>query len=552
MRGLYFIKHSLAKTQAEGLYQVLQESLAPIGLQLYEAKDGTELSTSLMDACKKTYLSTIGIFDLSGPNPDAYLEIGISLGLNKPALIIAGQGMTSAIPSVLDRADTWFYMPPLKPDKGLQRAILRPLERCAQSETRDAETQENNDQVYCTFCDRLCEGWRKQTHGKGYLVLDGTRPQWNTLRDTVRNGLSSTGLTPIYLSQFKGRAMPLLCEMRLAALVSEFVLLDLSAPCNPEQYIVLGMAISMRRPWLLTTSQPENLPHLLRQASRLEYTSDQDLQQRLEQYVLKSLYPARFAATRGVTARLELPFWQQLEDWIARFKVHTSRAMEGALQLLLIEEGQLKQRCRMTPDMSITAGRDPECNLMIEAQGASRFHADFTFTGQELLIVDRQSTNGTFVNGNRITPDEEISLEIGDRVRIGPAEVVIWDEDELPDEIRQHLPESGRITPQTIFIDLAEGLVLANGKIPVARLSSSETNLLQFLHEKGSETTAASEIAEIVYGTGKVSRMIVASFIEGLRAKIEPKPSDPHFLVTVPGVGYRLRTRGGQLVLRSR
>jgi hypothetical protein len=551
MRGLYFIEHCLAKTQAEGLYQTLQQSLAPIGLQLYEAKGATNPSTSLMDACQKSYLSTIGIFDLSVSSPDTYLEIGISLGLNKPALIIAGQGMSSAIPSVLDRASIWFYTPPLKPSQDLQRAVLRPLDRWSQAEKGDAEPRHDDGRVYCVFCDRLCKGWRKQTHGKGFLLLDGTHPQWDALRGIIQSGLSPIGLTPIYLSQLKGRVMPLLCEMRLAVLASEFILLDLSALCNPEQYIALGMAISMRRPWLLATSQPESLPCLLEHASRLEYTTDQNLQRHLENYVLKSLYPAKFANTQGATAQLELPFWLQLEDWIARFKVRTSRAMEGALQLLLIEEGQLKQRSRMTPNMTITAGRDPECDLAIESQGASRFHADFFFTGQELFVVDRQSTNGTFVSGSRIPSDEETPLEIGDRVRIGTAEVVIWDEDELPQEVKQFLPESGRFAPQTLFVNLADGLVLANGKIPVARLSSSETSLLEYMHRKGRNTTTTSEVAEVVYGTGKVSRMIVASFIDGLRAKIEPSPSNPRFVVAVPGTGYRLRTRGGQLVLRD-
>jgi pSer/pThr/pTyr-binding forkhead associated (FHA) protein len=550
MRGLYFIEQSLAKAQAEGLYQAFQKSLAPIGLQLYEAKAGIDTSTSLMEACQKIYLSTLGIFDLSVPNLDTYLEVGISLGLNKPALIIAGQGMTSAIPSILERANTWFYTPPLEPNKDLQRAVLRPLDKWAHVENRSTETQKDGSQVYCAFCGRWCKGWRRQTHGKGFLLLDGTHPQWSVLRNSIQSGVSPTGLTPIYLSQLKGRVMPLLCEMRLAVLASEFILLDASGPCNPEQYIALGIAISMRRPWLLATSRPENLPSLLRQASRLEYASKQDLQQSLGQYILKSLYPARFAATHGATAKLELPFWLQLEDWIARFQVRTSKAMEGVLQLLLIEEGQLKQRCRMTPDMTITGGRDPECDLVIESQSASRFHADFIFSGQKLFVVDRQSTNGTFVNGNRVPANEQISLEIGDRIRIGPAEVVIWNEDELPEEVKQYLPESGRITPQAIFVNLIDGLVLANGKVPVARLSSSEINLLKFMREKGDDTTTSNEIAEIVYGTGKVSRMIVASFIDGLRAKIEPSPSNPRFLVAVPGVGYRLRTRGGQLVLR--
>jgi pSer/pThr/pTyr-binding forkhead associated (FHA) protein len=547
MRGLYFIEHGLAKAQADNLCQALQESLAPTGLQSYEANANSGPSPSLMADCQRIYLSTIGIYDLSAAKPGSYLQIGISVGLNKPALIIAGQGMTSAIPSILDRSNTWLYTPPLRSNRELRRAVLRSLDNNNASEKKEDEAH-----IYCNFCQRLCKGWRKLSGGKGYLLLDGTAPQWKDLRNKIQNALEPTGLMPICLSQIKGQVMPLLCETRLAVLASEFTLLDLSTPCDPHQLIALGMAISMRRPWLLITSQPEALPPILQQVSRLEYANDHDLHQRLAEYVLQSRYPTKFAETQGATAHLELPFWLQLEDWIARFKVQTSRAMEGALQLLLIEEGQLKQRCRMTPNMAITAGRDPECDLVIETQGASRFHADFLFTGQELFVVDRQSTNGTFVSGHRVPPDEQASLEIGDRVRIGPAEVIIWNEDELPEEFKQFLPEAGRITPQTIFINLADGLVLVNGKIPVACLSSSEISLLEFMHQKGRKITTTSEIAEILYGTGKVSRMIVASFIDGLRAKIEPSPSNPRFLVAVPGTGYQLRTRGGQLVLRPR
>lgn len=547
MRGLYFIEHGLAKAQADDLCQALQESLAPTGLQSYEANANANPPGSLMDACQRTYLSSVGLFDISAPKPGSYLQIGISVGLNKPALIIAGQGMISAIPSVLDRANTWLYTPPLRSNRELQRAVLRSLDN-----NNAPEKNEDRPHTYCCFCQRLCKGWRKPARGKGFLLLDGAQPQWKTLRNLIQDALSPTGLRQVCLSQLTGQVMPLLCEIRLAVLASEFTLLDLSVSCNPVQYIALGMAISMRRPWLLATLHPETLPPILQQVSHLKYANGQDLHQHLAQYVLKSRYPTKFAETQGATAQLDLPFWLQLEDWIARFKVQTSRAMEGALQLLLIEEGQLKQRCRMTPNMAITAGRDPECDLAIETQGASRFHADFLFTGQELYVVDRQSTNGTFVSGNRVPPDEQVSLEIGDRVRIGPAEVIIWDEDELPEEFKQFLPETGKITPQTIFVNLADGLVLVNGKIPVACLSPSEIDLLEFMYQKERGTTTTSEVAEIVYGTGKVSRMIVASFIDGLRTKIEPRPSDPRFLVAVPGTGYRLRTRGGQLVLRPR
>ncbi len=549
MRGLYFIEHNLAKTQAEALYQAIGEALLPIGLQPYDSQANAGQPASLMEICQRAYLSSLGVFDLSVASPDLYLEIGISIGLNRPTLIIAGQGMASAISPALERANTWLYTPPLRPERDLLRTANRALDRAAQPGAGPSQSKD-----YCVLCGQLCPGWRKRTQSRGFLLLDATRARWKTLREAIRAGLKLTDLTPIYLTQFKARTMPLLCETRLGVIAAEFTMLDVSDTSTPEQYIALGLAIGACRPWLLVTSQPASLPSPLRQARYLQYSDEQDLQQRLGPFLVSLIYSNRSAAKLGATTRLELPFWLRLQDWISHFKSGVSRTMEGALQLLLIEEGQLKQRCRLTQSATITAGRDSECDLVIESQSATRFHAEFVFSGQELFVVDRESTNGTFVSGNRIPAGEQVSLKIGDRVRIGPAEVVVWDDKELSDEIKQYLPTSEQTIPPaaTIVISLADGLVLADGKVPVARLSASEADVVETMHKKGSDTTATSEIAELVYGTDKISRMIVASFIDGLRAKIESSPSNPRFLTSVPGKGYRLHTRGGQLVIRSR
>jgi hypothetical protein len=552
MRGLYFIEHNLARAQAEALCQAIGETLLPIGLQPYESQVDAGQPASLMEACQRAYLSTLGIFDLSMASPDLYLGIGISIGLNKPTLIIAGQGMASAIPPALERANIWLYTPPLKPERDLQRAASRALEQTSQPRTGTSQISQSKD--YCVFCGQLCPGWRKRTQSRGFLLLDAPRARWETLRAAIHTGLKLTDLAPIYLTQFKARTMPLLCETRLGVIASEFTMLDVSDTSTPEQYIALGLAIGVCRPWLLVTAQPTSLPPLLHQASYMQYSDEQDLQQRLGPFLVSSVYSNRSATEQGVTTRLELPFWLRLQDWISHFKFGVSRAMEGVLQLLLVEDGQLKQRCRLTQSATITAGRDAECDLVIESQSATRLHAEFIFSGQELCVVDRESTNGTFVGGNRIPAGEQVSLKIGDRVRIGPAEVIVWDDKELSDEIRQYLPESDQAIPPaaTIVISLADGLVLADGKVPVARLSASEADVVETMHNKGGSTTATSEIAKLVYGTDKISRMIVASFIDGLRTKIESSPSNPRFLTSVPGQGYRLHTRGGQLIIRSR
>jgi hypothetical protein len=337
MRGLYFIEHNLVRAQAEALYQAIGDALLPAGLQPYESQADAGQPTSLMEACQRVYLSTLGIFDLSVPSPDLYLGIGISIGLNRPTLIIAGQGMVSAIPPVLERANTWLYTPPLKPGRDLQRAASRSLDRASPPHASAAQDSRSKD--YCVFCGQRCPGWRKSTRSRGFLLLDAPQTRWNTLCEAIRTGLERTQMATIYLTQFKARTMPRLCETRLGVMAAEFAMLDVSDTCTPEQYIALGMAIGACRPWLLVTSQPASLPSLLREASYLKYSDEQDLQQQLGPFLVSSLYSNRPATKRGATAHLELPFWLRLQDWISHFKFGVSRAMEGALQLLLIEEG---------------------------------------------------------------------------------------------------------------------------------------------------------------------------------------------------------------------
>src|SRR5262245_65855987 len=61
-------------------------------------------------------------------------------------------------------------------------------------------------------------------------------------------------------------------------------------------------------------------------------------------------------------------------------------------------------------------GRDPQCDLVVEAQGVSSRHCTLTRTGDGYFLEDNGSTNGTYVNGKRIsartpvTPKDEITL----------------------------------------------------------------------------------------------------------------------------------------------
>ncbi len=72
---------------------------------------------------------------------------------------------------------------------------------------------------------------------------------------------------------------------------------------------------------------------------------------------------------------------------------------------------------------SLVLGRDPEVSLVAAAfdghENVSRMHATVTVTDSgEATIRDEHSTNGTFVNGDRVLPGTEVRLSDGDSVRL--------------------------------------------------------------------------------------------------------------------------------------
>ena len=68
----------------------------------------------------------------------------------------------------------------------------------------------------------------------------------------------------------------------------------------------------------------------------------------------------------------------------------------------------------------LTIGRDPECDIAIGYERASRHHAQIAFDGQRYFIIDLNSTNGTYLGNTRLSPNvptqwfPNVSARIGD------------------------------------------------------------------------------------------------------------------------------------------
>lgn len=85
--------------------------------------------------------------------------------------------------------------------------------------------------------------------------------------------------------------------------------------------------------------------------------------------------------------------------------------------LLKTEEGaEPRFTFRITPGNIKTMGRSAGAEFMVEAAMISRLHCRLTAGATDLEVMDLESTNGTFVNGQRV---QRAVLKEGDMLGVG-------------------------------------------------------------------------------------------------------------------------------------
>jgi predicted component of type VI protein secretion system len=75
------------------------------------------------------------------------------------------------------------------------------------------------------------------------------------------------------------------------------------------------------------------------------------------------------------------------------------------------------QKAVPLPSTSSVIGRRHDCDLQIALKEVSKRHCQITMDNSSLRVRDLGSTNGTFVNNERI---DETDVRAGDYIRIGP------------------------------------------------------------------------------------------------------------------------------------
>jgi len=101
-------------------------------------------------------------------------------------------------------------------------------------------------------------------------------------------------------------------------------------------------------------------------------------------------------------------------------------------------------------------------------------------------------------------------------------------------------PDEPVIQVDNLKMDLSRRLVTVDDN--QISLTPTEYEILRLLLQNAGKVLTHRQLLKQVWGTTYESEMhILRVNISNLRRKIEPDPSRPHYLMTEPGVGYRIR-----------
>lgn len=110
------------------------------------------------------------------------------------------------------------------------------------------------------------------------------------------------------------------------------------------------------------------------------------------------------------------------------------------MKLFFIDGLKKGSECQLTPP-GISIGRELDNDIILEQEGASRYHSKLAWNDPNWILKDLGTTNGTKLNGKKIEPNEDITLKEGDKILIGK-QTMLFAEKFIEEE-----PQSVNFTP---------------------------------------------------------------------------------------------------------
>jgi DNA-binding response OmpR family regulator len=211
--------------------------------------------------------------------------------------------------------------------------------------------------------------------------------------------------------------------------------------------------------------------------------------------------------------------------------------MDSEQPMLILEDGLQEPAYWILDREIIRLGRWPDNDIVLPDRRVSRHHAEIRRVGSNLLLQDRGSTNGTFVNGARIA--EPYTLQDGDRIQIAPRFQLRFLDQSSTAQVDIALHDFPRIelVAQERLVSLADRQV---------ELSSAQFRLLTVLRDNEGRVVSRGEIVREVWPEQDASGITdeaIDALVRRLRDRLAQLDRDHMYVQTVRGHGFKFANR---------
>jgi diguanylate cyclase (GGDEF)-like protein len=155
-----------------------------------------------------------------------------------------------------------------------------------------------------------------------------------------------------------------------------------------------------------------------------------------------------------------------MSDWDDKTKVADTGKVDSRVEdrdrayLIVLAGTNVGEMFKLSREAT-TIGRGQQADIQIIDEGISRRHARLVADNEAVYVEDLGSTNGTFVNGQKVAREP---LHDGDKIQVGSTTILKFSyHDELEEEFQRQMYESAlrdgltKIFNKKYFLDRLEG-----------------------------------------------------------------------------------------------
>jgi pSer/pThr/pTyr-binding forkhead associated (FHA) protein len=198
------------------------------------------------------------------------------------------------------------------------------------------------------------------------------------------------------------------------------------------------------------------------------------------------------------------------------------------LKLVVTSAGAWKGKALVISRASFLIGRDPSCQLKASSDEVSRRHCLLVVDGEQVVVHDLESRNGTWVNDQRINGQAELKHK--DCLRVGPLSFIVAIERE------EKKPAPAEPKPAAVRPPKSPDAPLSDSDLDAASLLLEE-DLEAPTAEPGKEPDPTAVASAVSVGTDTVMERLAeqpkaeekpaSGVMPAAKPKEPPKPAKP-------------------------